>query len=146
MTTLDPILSNYFLVEIDGAAIAQFKACDGLSVSVNVVEHRVNHIVSVPDVKKMPGLVKYENIVLKYGVVADPTIWKWIKQVQSGGIASARKNGSITVFKLDGGVSMKWNFYEGWPCHVEVGNLSATSDSVLLETVHIAHEKLELAS
>ena len=37
---LDPLVNFKFWVVIDGITVAQFRECDGLSISVKVIEHR----------------------------------------------------------------------------------------------------------
>ena len=45
--------------------------------------------------RKMPGLKKYTNIVLKRGVIGDVTFWNWILQGLNGSIN--RVDGSIDL-------------------------------------------------
>jgi phage tail-like protein len=76
--------------------------------------------------------------------VADPAFWSWIKTVQEGQIDQARKDGSIVLFDLAHGEVSRFNFFGGWPSRVEVGKLAAGADQVLLESVVIAIERLEV--
>jgi phage tail-like protein len=141
---IDPIATYAFHVEIKGITIAQFKEVDGLSIAVGVIEHRSNNMGAQPIMKKLPGTVKFENIVLSRGKVADAAFWDWIKKVQEGKIDDARKDGSIVLFDYAHGEVSRFNFFAGWPCRVEIGKLQAATDTVLLETVTITHEKLEV--
>jgi phage tail-like protein len=147
MTTgiLDPLASYMFHVEVDGLSIAQFKEVDGLSIAIGVIEHRANTAGGQPILKKLPGSMKYEDIVLKRGKVNDPTFWTWIKSVQDGNIESARRNGSIVLINFQHGEVHRFNFQAGWPSKVDVGKLIAGSDTVLIETVTITHESLTVA-
>lgn len=145
MSMLDPIASYCFFVELKGRTIAQFKECDGLSIKINVIEHRATQVKAQPVLRKLPGSVKFEDIVLSRGKVADPAFWTWIKLVQEGKVDQARSEGSVILFDYMHGQVSKFNFFEAWPSMVEIGKLSAGSDTVLLETVHITHERLEVA-
>ena len=89
--------------------------------------------------------MKFEDIVLSRGKVADQAFWSWIKLVQDGKISEARKSGSIVLFDYAHGEINRFNFEQGWPSKIEVGKLEAGSDSVLLETVTITHENLRVA-
>ena len=144
MTIIDPIATYAFHVEVEGITIAQFKEVDGLSISVGVIEHRSNGLGAQPTLKKLPGSVKYENLVLSRDKVADDAFWDWIKKVQQGNIADAPKNGSVVLFDFAHGELSRFNFQAGWPCKVELGKLQSAVDTVLLETVTITHEKLEV--
>jgi phage tail-like protein len=88
--------------------------------------------------------VKFDDIVLSRGKVADQAFWTWIKQVQDGNISEARKSGSIVLFDYAHGEINRFNFEQGWPSKVEIGKLEAGVDSVLLETVTITHEMLRV--
>jgi phage tail-like protein len=94
--------------------------------------------------KKLPGTVRFEDIILSRGKVSDAAFWTWIKQVQDGAIDAARKDGSIVLFDYAHGEVSRFNFKQGWPCKVEIGKLQAATDTVLLETVTITHEQLEV--
>jgi phage tail-like protein len=139
---IDPIASYAFHVEIDSLTIAQFKEVEGLSISVGVIEHKANKLLGQPIMKKLPGSVKFEDIVMRRGKIADPAFWSWIKLVQDGKIDEARKNGSVVLYDYARGEVSRFNFEAGWPSRVEVGKLQAGSDTVLLETVTITHENL----
>lgn len=142
--TADPIATYAFHVEIDSVTIAQFKEVDGLSISIGVIEHRANALKGQPVMRKLPGAVKFEDIVLSRGKVNDAAFWTWIKTVQDGKIDEARKSGSIVLFDYGHLEVSRFNFRAGWPSKVEVGKLQAGIDSVLLETVTITHEHLEV--
>ncbi len=142
---IDPIASYSFHVEIDSITIAQFKEVSGLSIAIGVIEHRANKLTGQPVLKKLPGAVHFEDIVLRRGKVNDTAFWTWMKTVQDGKIDEARKNGSIVLFDYAHGEVSRFNFQEGWPSKVEIGKLQAGADSVLLESVTITHEHLEVA-
>jgi phage tail-like protein len=145
LAEFDPIATYAYHVEIDSITVAQFKQVSGLSISVGVIEHRANKLMGQPIMKKLPGAVKFDDIVLSRGKVADQAFWSWIKLVQDGKISEARKSGSIVLFDYAHGEINRFNFEQGWPSKIEVGKLEAGSDSVLLETVTITHENLRVA-
>jgi phage tail-like protein len=145
LAEFDPIATYAYHVEIDSITVAQFKQVSGLSISVGVIEHRSNKLMGQPIMKKLPGAVTFENIVLARGKVADQAFWSWIKLVQDGKVSEARKSGSIVLFDYAHGEVNRFNFEQGWPSKIEVGRLEAGADSVLLETVTITHENLRVA-
>ena len=144
MPVLDPLASYSFGVEITGVTVAQFKEVSGLGISITVIENRANQVGGQPVLQKLPGSVKYEDIHLSRGKVADPAFWTWMKTVQEGKIDQARKDGSIILFDYARGEVTRFNFFNGWPSHVEIGKLSAGADQVLLESVTITIERLEV--
>jgi phage tail-like protein len=144
MAVMDPLASYSFGVEISGVTIAQFKEVNGLGIAVGVIEHRANQVGGQPVLQKLPGSVHYDDIHLSRGKVADPAFWSWIKTVQDGQIDQARKDGSIVLFDFSHGEVTRFNFFGGWPSRVEIGKLAAGADQVLLESVTIAIDRLEV--
>jgi phage tail-like protein len=144
MPLIDPLASYSFGVEITGVTIAQFKEVAGFGISVGVIENRSNQPGALPVLQKMPGSVKYDDIHLSRGKVSDPAFWDWIKTVQEGKIDQARKDGAVILYDYSRGEVTRFNFFGGWPSRVEIGKLSAGADSVLLESVVIAIERLEV--
>lgn len=144
MPLMDPLASYSFGVEISGLTIAQFKEVSGLAISIGVIENRANKVGGLPVLQKMPGAVKYDDIHLSRGKVADPAFWEWMKTVQGGNIEQARKDGSVILFDYAHGQVTRFNFFGGWPSRVEIGKLSAGADEVLLESVTITIERLEV--
>lgn len=64
----DPYRTFNFLVEIDGVTAAGFSECSGLSTETEVIEYREGS--DRGGVRKLSGLTKYSNIVLKRGITA----------------------------------------------------------------------------
>jgi phage tail-like protein len=144
MPIVDPLASYSYAVEITGLTIAQFKEVSGLAISVGVIENRANVAGGLPLLQKMPGAIKYDDIHLSRGKVADPAFWDWIKMVQEGKIDQARKDGAVVLFDYAHGEVTRFNFFGAWPTRLALGNLSAGAESFLLESVTIAIERLEV--
>jgi phage tail-like protein len=135
----DPYRSYYFLVEIDGIARAGFQECSGLDSAQDAIEYREGN--DPLTVRKLPGLVTYGNITLRWGVTDDTEIWEWRQQAASGRVA--RKNGSIVLLDDTGEEKMRWNFREGWPSRWTGPDFNATGNAVAVEALEIAHEGLQ---
>jgi phage tail-like protein len=137
----DPYRGYNFLVEIDGVTSAGFRECSGLDTSQDPIEYREGN--QPRTVRKLPGLVKYANIVLKRGYAGSDELWNWRKKVVEGHVE--RRAGSIIVLDDAGQEVKRWNFFEGWPAKWTGPAFNATANEVAIETLEIAHEKLELA-
>lgn len=137
----DPYKNFNFRVEIDGIARAAFSEVSGLESETAVIEYRVGGEPNT--VRKLPGLTKYANIVLRRGITQDAELWNWRKTVIDGNVE--RRNGSITLLDDDRTEVARWNFYNGWICKWEGPALNAKANEVAIETIEIAHEGLELA-
>jgi phage tail-like protein len=137
----DPYRSFNFLVEIDGIARAGFRECSGLDASQDPIEYREGN--EGLTARKLPGLNKYGNVSLKWGITDDHQLWDWRKKAIDGEVE--RKNGSIVLLDERREEKMRWNFREGWPTKWMGPSLNATGNEVAIETLEIAHEGLTLA-
>ena len=136
----DPYKNFNFLVEIDGIARAAFSEVSGLESETSVIEYRSG---SEFGTRKLPGLTKYANIVLKRGITQDAELWNWRQSVIEGNVD--RRNGSIILLDDQRTEVIRWNFREGWPCKWQGPGLNAKNEEVAIELLEIAHEGLELA-
>ncbi len=136
----DPFGAFHFHVEIEGITRAAFVEASGLDSESTVIEYRTGDTVTT---RKLPGLTKFANIVLRRGVTTDRELWMWRKTVVDGQVQ--RRAGSIVLRNAAGEELLRWNFREGWPCKWQGPLLNAAVNAVAIETLEIAHEGLELA-
>ena len=134
----DPYRAFNFLVEIDGLTVAAFSEVSGLESETAVIEYRAGGEGNT--VRKLPGLTKYANIVLRRGVTQDAELWNWRKTVEQGTVE--RRNGSIVLLADDRTPVLRWNFFNGWISKWEGPALNAKGNEVAIETIEIAHEGL----
>jgi phage tail-like protein len=136
----DPYKSFNFRVEINGIAHAAFSEVTGLDSETAVIEYRAG---GENVVRKLPGLTKFGNIVLRRGVTQDAELWNWRKSVVEGNID--RRNGSVVLLDDKRNEVVRWNFHDGWICKWDGPAFNAKANEVAIETIEIAHEGLERA-
>jgi phage tail-like protein len=136
---LDPYKAFNFLVEVDGIAVAGFSEVSGLTSETEVIEYRDG--ADRTAVRKLPGLTKYANIVLRRGVTQDMELWQWRKTVVDGVVQ--RRDGAVVLLDDDGTELVRWTFAQGWICKWEGPTLDARTNEVAIETIEIAHEGLD---
>jgi phage tail-like protein len=119
---------------------AAFSSVSGLESETAVVEYRTG--AEANRVRKLPGLTKYPNIVLKRGLTRDLSLWNWRQSVVNG--KTDRRSGSIILLDEARKQVLRWHFVEGWPVKWEGPALDATANEVAIETLEIAHEGLEV--
>ncbi len=107
----DPYNNFNFLVEIDGITRAAFHECSGFDSTIDVVEHREGG--ENTTLRKLPGITKYSNIVLKRGLTDDKQLYDWHRKAVKGQLE--RKNGSIVLLDRAGQEIARWNFIRAWP-------------------------------
>lgn len=127
-------------LQIGKDVVAQFREISGLESAVEVVEYQDG---SDPVTHKRAGKAKYKNIVLKRGLVNDPTLSEWFKTILAG--KTDRKSGSIIYLDREGNEVLRYNFFEAWPCRWKAPELNASSDTNILEEIEFVVEKVERA-
>jgi phage tail-like protein len=136
----DPFKAFNFLVEIEGITQAAFSEVSGLESETAVIEYRAGGE-KVNWVRKLPGLTKFGNIVLRRGVTQDADLWNWRKSIVEGNVD--RRNGTIVLLDDKRNEVVRWNFWNGWICKWEGPTLNAKANEVAIESIEIAHEGLE---
>jgi phage tail-like protein len=137
----DPFKQFNFLVEIDGITQAGFQEASGLDSTQDPIEYREGN--DALTVHKLPGLNKYSNITLKWGVTDSVELFEWRKKAVEGKVE--RKNGSIVLRDDAGEEKVRWNFAEAWPTAWKGPGLNATGNAVAVEELTLAHEGLTKA-
>ena len=138
----DPYGQFNFVIEIDGVVKGGFTEASGLTTDTNIIEYREGNEPH-ETTRKLPGLMKYNNIMLKRGWTRDKSLWEWRKKVIEG--KTQRTSGSIVLLDEARNEALRWNFREGWPSKWEGPGLNGKTSEVAVETLEIAHEGLELA-
>jgi phage tail-like protein len=139
----DPYRGFNFRLELGTTAVAGFRECTGLTFNTDPVEYREgtdaqNHV------RKLPGLNKFANIVLKRGITANKDLWKWYLTVLNG--ATERRDGAIVLQDEQHNDVLRWNFVNGWVSKWEGPAMNATSNDVALETIEICTEQVLLGT
>ena len=143
---VDPLRNFNFLVEIDGITQAGFQDCSGFGASTDPIEYREGNENPGRDpitMRKLPGMTKYNNITLKWGLTDSTELYDWYRDITKG--MDVRKNGSIIVLDTQGQERVRWNFRNGWPTKWDGPDFTSKGNDVAIETLEIAHEGIELA-
>lgn len=140
---IDPYGNYNFLVEIDGIARATFHEASGFESSIDVIEHREGG--ENITLRKLPGMVKYSNISLKWGTTNDRDLYDWHMQWVKGDPDAKRKNGSVILLDRQGQEKVRWNFFNAWPSKWTGPSFSAEGNDVAIEALELAHEGIERA-
>ena len=137
----DPYKSYNFIVEVDGISVAAFCEVSGLVSETEVIEYRTGSD-KRNTVRKLPGLTKYANIVLKRGITQDNQLWLWRKAIEQG--TPDRRSGTIVLLDDERNPVRRWHFTDGWITKFDGPDLNAKANDVAIETIEIAHEGLTI--
>lgn len=120
-------------------SVASFSECSGIESTLEVEEYQEG---GVNDrVHKFPSRFTFANIILKRGVSLDPQLRMWHRALLDG--KPDRRDGLIIVqneFKLP---VAAWKFDRGLAVKYTGPDLNATQNGSSIETLEIAHERLE---
>jgi phage tail-like protein len=135
-----------FLVEIDGVPVAAFTECILPAVSIEVIEYRAGDDIQI-GIHKLPGLVKYGDLILKRGISGPPSsiaLWDWF----SGFVQGTGKATTLTVSLLDGQrvPVMQWTFSNAWPVKYEAPVLNGKTSALAIETLEVAVEGMKVTT
>jgi phage tail-like protein len=137
----DPYRGYVFEVEIDNTSVAGFRECSGLAFDTEPVEYREGTDTPL-HVRKLSGLRKFGNIMLKRGFTDNTELWDWYKDVLNGTVQ--RRNGAIILKDEERTPKLRWEFSEGWICKWEGPQFNATASDVVIESIEICVERVEL--
>ena len=125
----------------DGRSVkGSFMEVSGLGVEIPAIEYRTGS--EDITVRKIPGLRKFSNIVLKRGIIGDLTFWNWLLEAMNGRVR--RAGGSIILLDEIRNEVLRWNFKRGWPCKWSGPALNAKGNEIAIETLEICHEGLDV--
>lgn len=129
-----------YKVEIKDVGQAGFSEVTGFDASIDVVEYREGNM-TPPTPIKLPGLRKYSNVTLKWGVTASKIVYDWMSPSFEKDIA--RKEVSLTLLNENGEDVATWQIVNAWPVKYTAPEFNATSSEVAIEQLELAHEGLK---
>ena len=129
------------MLEIDGIVQAGFSDVTIPDISTDPIEYREGN--EDTTVRKIPGLTKYGNLILKWGITDSMELFEWRKQVIQGKTGEARKNIAVILQDEGGNPAARWEFKEAWPSKYDAPDLSAKGNDIAIESVEIVHEGMD---
>lgn len=137
----DPLKNYRFKIEIDGITQAGFREVTIPDSSQDPIEYREGN--ELPTPRKLPGIVKYGNLSLKWGITDSLELYNWRKEVEQGNISGARKNIAVVLLDDMGEAASRWEFSEAWPSKYDTPDLNAISGEIAIESMEIVHEGMK---
>ena len=136
----DPYQNFRFRVEIDGILHSGFSEVTIPDSTTSLIEYREGNESTV--VRKLPGLTKYGNLVLKRGITDSMELYNWRKLVEQGKIQDARKNMTIILLNEEGNDAARWEFEGAWPIKYDAPDLTSKGNDVAIEILEIVFETM----
>lgn len=134
----DPYRNFRFLVEIDGIVQAGFSSATIADSTQDPIEYREGN--ELATVRKLPGLVKYGNLTLKWGTTDSMDLYNWRKLVEQGKVQDACRNMAVILMDEEGNPKARWQFTNAWPSKYDAPDLDGKGNEVAIESMDIVHE------
>ena len=141
MPRQDPLGNFRYRVAIDGLQHAGFSEVAIGPSTTEVIEYREG--ADRGGVRKLPGLARYGNLMLKRGVTNSMELYNWRKQVVDGETANARRSVVIVVTDESGADVARFNVREAWPAKYDVSDLQGRGNEVFIELLELVNEGFE---
>ena len=137
----DPYRAFNFQLEIEGVPHGAFSECSGLTAEGDAVDYRDGTDLQ-NNVRKLVGLRKYSNIMLKRGYTQDKTLWQWYMNISNG--IPDRRNVTITLMNEEHAPVLRWHAENAWLNKIEAPSFKASGNEVAIESVELVHEGLTI--
>lgn len=134
-----PYRNFRFRLEIDGLDAGSFSEVSGFDATFDVVEYRAGDDPAITPTK-LPGLIKYGNITLKWGAAETMVLYDWLIDISEGTIE--KKTVTLTALDEEGSPAASWRCINAWPVKYTAPDFNGTSSEVAIETIELAHEGL----
>lgn len=118
---------------------AMFQDVSGINVQIETTDIQEGGVSSV---YKLPNRVKYENLVLKRGLLKGSSLYFWMKNSFSN---FDFRPMDILVMLIDerGIPSVTWMFRKTYPVAVKISEFKSTENAVVIETLELAYNYFE---
>ena len=134
-----PYRNFRFRLEIDGLDAGSFSEVSGFDATMDVVEYRAGDDPAITPTK-LPGLIKYGNITLKWGSSETMVLYDWLIDITEGTIE--KKTVTLTALDEEGSPAASWRCINAWPVKYTAPDYNGTSSEIAIETIELAHEGL----
>ena len=141
--TGDPLVGAHFEISV-GKVTGYFTEVSGLGSETEVIEHKIMaKNVKESLIRKVPGRLKWGDIVLKRGITSNMDFYDWRKQVEQGDVDGARLDGTIIMYDNTFKAVAEWNFTKGWPSKISGPSLQSDGNAIGVEELTIVHEGIK---
>jgi phage tail-like protein len=137
----NPYANYNFLVDAGFGDEAAFAEVELPAAEIETIEYREGADAPT-SVRKLPGRARYGNLVLRRGVAGDLALWQWFKEVRDG--QTQRRDITVTLLDEARQPVQRWRFRDAWPTKYDPSDLNAKGNEVLIETLELAVESIEV--
>ncbi|MFT4095370.1 MAG: phage tail protein [Niabella sp.] len=138
-----PIARYHFTVNWGGTRV-QFTEVSGLDIEIETILSRDGSS-PVDNARKIPGLRKYANVVLKRGIEkGDNDFFNWINTKQMSNIE--RRDITIALLSDAHEPIVRWLLKNAFPVKYAGPVLTATTSAIAIESLELTHEGISIVN
>jgi phage tail-like protein len=141
MARKDPLRNFRFRLEIGGITQGNFSEVTIGETTTDAVDYREG--TDPAHVRKLDGLTKFGNVVMKWGVTDSVELHDWHKAIVTGQIQSNRKQVAIVVQDESGTDKARFVVNEAWPMKYQPSALNGKGNEVFVELLELVNEGIE---
>jgi phage tail-like protein len=138
-----PYRNFNFVVEIDGIAEVGFAEVEIPDALIDVVEYREGSD-KVSSTRKLPGRVRYGDVILRRGVTPNLDLYRWFNDVRAGNLS--RRNLVVVLLDAERLPVRRWIVSGAYPVKYTGPDLNAKGNDVVIEEVVLTCEGVEVES
>ena len=140
MARQDPLRNFRYRLEIDNIVQAGFSEVAIGDLSTEPIEYREGD--EITTVRKLNGLNKYGNIILKWGITESTELADWHQMVVDDAtpLDDARRPVVIRVQNEAGQETAAFEIFKAWPCKYDPSDLNATGNEAAIDTLELCNE------
>jgi phage tail-like protein len=137
----NPYPNFNFAVDLGIGEEIQFAEVEIPPAELDVIEYREGADPSSA-ARKLPGRVRYGNVVLRRGISGRLELWEWFKAVRNGELL--RRDVTITLLDEQRQPVQQWQLRNAWPSKYDPSDLNAKGNEVAIELLELAVESIEI--
>jgi phage tail-like protein len=134
----DPLVGYHFAVSVAGAPAGYFPVVSGIGSANQVVEQRLLAD-GLEIVRKIPGRVSWNDVLLERTISADLFFWAWRRQTELR-TAGYRRNIELLLIDADGRDVARWACKNAWPSRISAPRPKCGSGLLVAETITLVSE------
>lgn len=137
----NPYPNHNFSVDVGLGDNTRFAEVELPTGEIEVIEYREGAD-KTSAARKLPGRVRYGNAVLRRGISGRLELFEWWKAVRDGTLD--RRDVVITLHDEQQQPVQRWVLRAAWPTKYDPSDLNAKGNEVMIETVELAVEGIDV--
>lgn len=127
---------NVTVGDFAGEGECSFQDVGGLNVSLGTEEVKEGGVNNYT--QKLPGRAKYDNLVLKRGLITGSPLITWVNDAISNFVFRPKL---VKVALVDTGMNpvITWSLYNAYPVSIKMNEFKAMENALAIETMELAY-------